>query len=99
MVYKRMVVDSQPRLKASFIKHGVDSHKFEIIHLCERIDLNRNERYYQELYSVLGKYGLNCTLSKDENNKILFSKESRSKMRNSQLGKKQSAETIEKKGY
>lgn len=53
----------QVRLYRSFLKHGVDKHKFEILEECLESELNEKERYYQDLYSAIGKNGLNCRLT------------------------------------
>ena len=50
----------QKRLYNSLLKYGFESHKFEILCECDLEELNDKERYYQELYNVLSKNGLNC---------------------------------------
>lgn len=62
--YKRKSCNGQTILLRSFNKYGVENHKFEILCECEISDLNDKERYYQDLYSVIGKDGLNCILTK-----------------------------------
>ena len=62
--YKSLHCKKQIVLFRSLLKHGVDSHKFEIIEECNETDLNNKERYYQELYNCVGKDGLNCRLTK-----------------------------------
>jgi group I intron endonuclease len=60
MIYKRLDCKNQPKLYNSFIKYGVDKHKFEIVQLCDREQLNDLEIYYIELFQVFNnKYGLN----------------------------------------
>ena len=62
--YTRMYSKNQhqTKLHRSFVKYGVDSHKFEIIETCSELDLNEKERYWQDYYEVLTK-GLNCKLT------------------------------------
>ena len=50
----------QTKLYNSFIFYGVENHVFEIIEECNREKLNNKERYYQDLYNVIGENGLNC---------------------------------------
>jgi hypothetical protein len=58
--YKHLQCKTQPRLLTSFKGHGVDSHKFEIIHICEEKELNDLEKYYVELYNCFNTpHGLN----------------------------------------
>lgn len=52
----------QTRLRHSIEKYGIENHLFEILHLCTVEELNAYERYYQDLFDVLGPNGLNCTL-------------------------------------
>lgn len=67
-VYKRLHCKQQTRLYRSFIKYGVNKHKFELIEECKLRDLNNRERYWQDYYNVLSKQsGLNCSLTKTNN--------------------------------
>ena len=66
---------SQTRLYRSFLKHGVDNHKFEIICTCNLDELNNLERYYQELYMVTNKNGLNCQYVNSNTDIRVFSEE------------------------
>lgn len=63
MSYYRLDCKLQRILHRSFLKYGVHKHKFEILCECEVSELNEKERYYQDLYCVLGKGGLNCILT------------------------------------
>lgn len=104
----------QSRLKASFNKHGVENHKFEVIEECSVNKLNELERYWQEYYDAIGENGLNCKLTstndksgsltqeiKEKISKSLTgqkrTEEQKINMSNSQKGKKQSIETIQKR--
>jgi group I intron endonuclease len=70
--YKRLNCKKQIRLYNSFIKYGVDKHKFEILCECDIKELNDKERYYQDIFSAIGKTGLNCrlTASNDRSGKL-----------------------------
>jgi group I intron endonuclease len=57
---------SQTRLKNSIDKYGVNAHQFIIVEECDISSLNERERYYQDLYDVLGSNGLNCKLTTTE---------------------------------
>lgn len=86
--YKRLHCKSQTKLYNSILKHGFDKHKFEIICECEISELNDKERYYQELYSCIGKNGLNCNVTKSQDKKGYLSEETKDKVRQSLKGKK-----------
>lgn len=62
--YKKLRCKNQPLLYNSFLKYGVDKHKFEILCGCEESEMNEKERFYQDLYCVTNKSGLNCMLTK-----------------------------------
>ena len=67
--------NSFSRLYKSFYKHGVDSHTFEVIEECLEEELNRRERYWQDLYEVTTQRGLNCNLQAVENRSGKLAKE------------------------
>jgi len=60
---------AQIRLYRSFIKYGIEKHKFEIITQCKIEDLDEMERFYQDLYCSTNKSGLNCVLTKTQTRK------------------------------
>ena len=60
--YKSLKCKEQPRLYKSFIKYGVENHKFEIIGEFMKPELTKFERYFQEMFKSTGKKGLNCIL-------------------------------------
>lgn len=64
--YKRLECRAQPKIYNSFMKYGVNEHKFEIVEECLIENLNFKERYYQELYKTIGEKGLNCILTETE---------------------------------
>lgn len=70
--YRKIRCKNQRILYNSFLKHGVESHVFEIIEECCVEELNTIERYYQDLYSVIGSNGLNGRLvsCKDRSGKL-----------------------------
>lgn len=89
----------QKRLYNSLLKYGFENHKFEILCECEPEELNNKERYYQELYNVLSKNGLNCVyqctkekrrvISEVMKNKISFANKG---VKNGMYGVKQTEE-------
>lgn len=92
----------QSKLYNSFLSHGIENHKFEIIHECEIEDLNRLERYYQELYNCIDE-GLNLVFQECDDAERKLSKETSEKKRrlmtgenNPMYGKRLSDEAIEK---
>lgn len=78
----------QVRLYRSLKKYGFDKHKFEILEECSESELNEKERYYQDLYSVIDRNGLNCKLTKTDDRSGRYSEESRLKMSLGRMGEK-----------
>lgn len=77
--YKKLRCKAQIALYRSLVKYGVENHVFEILCECEVSELNKKERYYQDLYSVLDN-GLNCILTKCDERPRIHSAETRKKM-------------------
>ena len=98
----------QPRLHRSFLKYGVENHKFEIIKICDLSELNYFEKIYSDIYNTFNNInGLNvreCGGSKgklSEETKLkmsishknkIFSDEHKRKLSESHKGKKHSAD-------
>ncbi len=58
--YRRLDCKSQRKLHRSFLKHGVESHLFEIVCQCEVGELNEREMYYVDLHQSFNtSHGLN----------------------------------------
>jgi group I intron endonuclease len=81
--YKKLKCKKQIKLYNSFLKYGIENHKFEIIEECLEEQLERREIYWGEYYDVLKK-GLNLRLG---NKRGKWSEETLLKMSKSQLGK------------
>jgi group I intron endonuclease len=102
--YKSLKCKEQPRLYKSFIKYGVQNHKFEIIGEFMKLELTKFERYFQQMFDSTGINGLNCNLVATNEFTGEHSEQTKIKMSNSAKGKKKSAEHIAKlpqnqKGY
>ena len=67
-------VEGQRRLYRSLKKYGFDNHNFEILIECDFEQLNELERYYQDIYNVLGENGLNCVLTESKLERKMFLK-------------------------
>lgn len=91
--YKRLSCKSQPAIYNSLLKYGFEKHKFEILCECNIEELNNKERYYQDVFSVTEKNGLNCRLTKSSDRSGKVSKKTCEKMSVSKLGKTFSKET------
>lgn len=70
----------QTRLYASFLRHHVKNHIFEIIEECDKDMLNERERCWQDYYDVIGRNGLNCCLTKSKQKRYIASEETRRKI-------------------
>lgn len=58
--YKSLDCKKQQRVYHSVIKYGWENHSFEVIHLCEIVELDYWENYYIELYDSFDtEHGLN----------------------------------------
>ncbi len=69
----------------SFLSHGVDSHKFEVLERCSKEMLNEMEIYYIEKYQTFDtEHGLNLTKGGDS--KVVFSKKTLQKMSEAKKG-------------
>lgn len=86
--YMGLDCKKQPRLYRSLLKHGYNSHLFEILEECLFEELNIRERYYQEFYDVLSKNGMNCYLTETNVLPRKLSQETKDKISNSMLGKR-----------
>lgn len=77
----------QPRLFNSFLKYGIDNHKFTILELCEKPQIKNRERYWQEFYNTIGKEGLNCVLVESEGAPKILSKTTKKKISETLTGR------------
>lgn len=91
--YRALQCVSQRKLYASFLKHGVQNHCFEIIEECEKSEARAIELKYGKYYDVLGEKGLNCVLPKVGEIACERSQETRRLMSESQKGRKHTEET------
>jgi len=82
----------QPRLYRSFLKYGVEFHIFEILEECLVHELNERERYFQDLYNVIGVEGLNCKLQGTADKSGYLSEEIKTKITLTKTGKRHSEE-------
>jgi group I intron endonuclease len=79
--YKSNINNStcQTKLNRSFLKYGIENHKFEIIEKCAISELNNKERYYQDFYNSINN-GLNLTLTHCETKSGHLSEETKLKI-------------------
>jgi len=93
--YKALSCKGQTCLYHSFLKYGVDKHKFEIIHVCDPFQLNELEKYYVDLFQCFNqKYGLNLRDGGGSSGR--HSDETRTKIGLKSKGRKHSEETKHK---
>ena len=94
--YELLKCRHQPAIYNSLKKYGVEKHKFEILCECEISELNDKERYFQDVYSAIGKNGLNCLLTKSSDRSGELSDETKRKISKAKKSKKHSDETKRK---
>lgn len=92
MHYRLGDCKDQPKLYNSFIKYGVENHKFSVIEECKIEILTERERYWQEYYDVINK-GLNCKFVTTSEKTGFFSEETKRKISEALKGK------VTRKGY
>ncbi len=87
-IYKKLHCKKQTHLYNSFLKYGIDKHKFEILTICKEEELNNlEEKYSKDFKSTDREYGLNLRKCGLQNK---HSQESKLKMSLSSLGKRKS---------
>lgn len=86
----------QPKLYRSLSKYGAGNHLFEIIEKCSIHELNIRERYYQDLYCVTNKTGLNCVLQNTDELKKSVSEETKTKLKIARSKQIKTKETLKK---
>jgi group I intron endonuclease len=91
--YKKLNCKRQPKLYASFLKHGVENHLFDIIIPCHIEDMLQLEAFYGKQFDVISKKGLNLSLPKTGDTYRNISNETRKKISQSKIGKKRSNDT------
>ena len=78
----------QRKLHESFIKYGVENHKFEVIEECEVEDLLRLERHYGIMYNSTSEDNLNCALPSYKDLPAIISDSTKKKLSEGRLGDK-----------
>ena len=86
--YSSIGANSQPRLKNSFKKYGVENHQFDIIEYCSEEELDCSERFWQDEFDVTNKNNLNCSLTKCGEKRYKHSEETCKKISELNKGKK-----------
>lgn len=87
--YNKLNSKRQIKLYNSFLKYGVENHKFEIIEECSENILGEREIYWGNHYDVLYDSGLNLRLG---NGRGSCSEETKNKISNSLKGCRKSKE-------
>lgn len=94
--YKALDCVKQYKVHRSFLKHGFENHKLEVVCECDVEDLNNKERYYQDLFDSMNS-GLNCLLTESTDKRRVVSKETIEKIRQIHLGRVDSDEVRKKR--
>ena len=86
--YKGMHEKKQHKLYNSFLKYGVQNHKFIILECCDFEKLYERERYYGDLFNVLDREkGLNLKLPGYDEVKSIVSESTKAKIGAKHKGK------------
>lgn len=95
-------IKGQKAIYNSILKYGSESHKIEVLELCNENALLERERYYQEFFNSV-EDGLNCFYTGTEDKKKKHSKETLLLMSENQKGennsffsKKHTSESLKK---
>ncbi len=94
--YRYLGCKTQQLLYRSLFKYGIEKHLFEILIECLESELNDKERYYQDLYSAVGKNGLNLKLTTANDRSGSLSQEVKDKIGSAHKGVPKKKESIEK---
>lgn len=92
--YYRLECIGQIRLYNSFLKYGISNHVFMLVEYCSIECLNERERYWQDYYNVLGKKGLNCRLTKNNDKSGNLSKDTIDKAIKTRKEKNSACKTV-----
>jgi len=82
-LYSKKFCKSQSKIYNSILKHGWETHKFEIVEECERKNLNERELYWGKFFNTLDEINLNLRLG---NARGEFSEETLKIMKINNLG-------------
>ena len=78
--YKKLHCKQQIHLYNSVKKYGWENHQFDVIEYCSEEELNCSERFWQDVFEVMGKKGLNCKLTKCGDKRLICSEDTKKKM-------------------
>jgi len=93
--YLRYSCKSQPKLLSSLRYHGSENHIYEILTICSKEELPKQEKYFVDLLQTFNSsHGLN--IRDGGGNQARLSDEQKEKISNSLKGVKHSQERIEK---
>lgn len=95
--YSSSNCNEQQKIHASLAKYGWGNHLFEIIETCNYDYINEREKFWISHYNSALTDGLNILHGGKGSCGRIWTRELRDKLRISNLGKKQSIETIKKR--
>jgi group I intron endonuclease len=95
--YSGLQCVEQRKIYASLVKYGWENHTFEIIETCFYSDINEREKHWISFYNSSSEDNLNILHGGKGSSGRVWTRELRDKLRNANLGRKQSTETIQKR--
>lgn len=95
--YSGLQCVEQKKIYASLCKYGFHNHAFEIIETCSYSIIDDREKYWISYYNSSSENHLNILHGGKGSSGRAWTRELRNKLRDANLGKKQSSETIQKR--
>lgn len=95
--YSGLQCVEQRKIYASLVKYGWEKHTFEILETCSYSDIDEREKYWISYYNSSSDANLNILHGGKGSAGRVWNRELRDKLRDANIGRKQSPETIQKR--
>lgn len=95
--YSGLQCAEQRKIYASLVKYGWENHTFEIIETCSYSDIDEREKYWISHHNSSSDSNLNILHGGKGSAGRVWTRELRDKLRDANIGRKQSPETIQKR--
>lgn len=95
--YSGLQCVEQRKIYASLVKYVWEKHTFEILEICSYSDIDEREKYWISYYNSSSDANLNILHGGKGSAGRVWNRELRDKLRDANIGRKQSPETIQKR--